>query len=242
MPDVFSNDIVNALDPFMEVRFLPNNLNPPEHTRMRKVLNRWFSPGAVRRIEPQVLQRCRRADRRARAARASATSSPSSRIRFPTEMFLVTIGLPVEDGAKFTDWVEALFAGLLRRPGPDAGRRLRSPDYFQDAIADRKANPRDPEERLRLADAASGPGRRLAHRGRSAAHLHDAHDGGPGHHPGRARLHLPAPRRRRRAAPPAHRAPGTAAQGRRGVRPAVPAGHPGRPARHAGHRLPRAAR
>lgn len=29
MPDVFSNDIVNALDPFMEVRFLPNNLNPP---------------------------------------------------------------------------------------------------------------------------------------------------------------------------------------------------------------------
>src|SRR3954464_14059058 len=38
MPDVFSSEVVNALDPFMEVTFLPNNLNPPEHTRMRKVL------------------------------------------------------------------------------------------------------------------------------------------------------------------------------------------------------------
>src|SRR5689334_6323202 len=57
MPEVFSSEVVNALDPFMEVTFLPNNLNPPEHTRMRKVLNRWFSPAAVRRIEPLVVSR-----------------------------------------------------------------------------------------------------------------------------------------------------------------------------------------
>lgn len=143
MPDVFSNDIVNALDPFMDVRFLPNNLNPPAHTRMRKILNRWFSPAAVRRIEPLVMQR---------AVELIEEFEPHGEcdlvsefaIRFPTEMFLVTIGLPVEDGAKFTDWVEALFAGFFGGPDPTpAANAITS--YFADAIAERKANPRDAE-------------------------------------------------------------------------------------------------
>ena len=65
-------------------------------------------------------------------------------IRFPTDMFLVTIGLPVEDGAKFTEWVEALFAGFFGGPDPTPAANAITA-YFTDAIADRKANPRDPE-------------------------------------------------------------------------------------------------
>jgi cytochrome P450 len=143
MPEVFSNEIVNALDPFMEVRFLPNNLNPPEHTRMRKVLNRWFSPAAVRRIEPLVIQRAiELIDELQPKGECDLVSEFA--IRFPTEMFLVTIGLPVEDGAKFTEWVEALFAGFFGGPDPTpAANAITS--YFSDAIAERKANPRDPE-------------------------------------------------------------------------------------------------
>ena len=144
MPDVFSNDIVNALDPFMEVRFLPNNLNPPDHTRMRKVLNRWFSPAAVRRIEPQVISRCIELIEELET-KGEIDFVAEFGIRFPTEMFLVTIGLPVEDGAKFTDWVEALFAGFFGGPDP-APAAAAITEYFQAAIADRKANPRDPEE------------------------------------------------------------------------------------------------
>ncbi len=144
MPDVFSSEVVNALDPFMEVTFLPNNLNPPEHTRMRKVLNRWFSPAAVRRIEPLVLSR---------AAELIDELAPHGEcdfvadfgIRFPTEMFLVTVGLPVEDGAKFTDWVEALFAGFFGGPDPMPAANAIT-NYFKDAIADRKASPRDPDD------------------------------------------------------------------------------------------------
>src|SRR6266496_3907823 len=105
MPEVFSNNIVNALDPFMEVRFRPNNLNPPEHTRMRRVRNRWFSPAAVRHIEPLVL---------ARSVELIEELEPKGEIdfvaefgiRFPTEMFLATLGLPTSDGEMFTAWVE----------------------------------------------------------------------------------------------------------------------------------------
>jgi cytochrome P450 len=142
MPDVFSNDVVNALNPFDIVRFLPNNLNPPDHTRMRKVLNRWFSPAAVRRIEPQVV---------ARAIELIETLAPRGEcdfvtefgIRFPTDMFLMTLGLPASDGAQFVEWVEAIFSGVF---GGAAAEKAAAEiiEYFEVAIADRERNPRDP--------------------------------------------------------------------------------------------------
>lgn len=144
MPDVFSSEVVNALDPFMEVTFLPNNLNPPEHTRMRKALNRWFSPAAVRRIEPTVISRAAELIDEI-VPRGECDFVADFGIRFPTEMFLITIGLPVEDGAKFTDWVEALFAGFFGGPDPMPAATAIT-NYFKDAIADRKAAPRDPDD------------------------------------------------------------------------------------------------
>jgi cytochrome P450 len=143
LPDVFSNDIVNALDPFMDVRFLPNNLNPPDHTRMRKVLNRWFSPAAVRRIESQVITRCVELIDQL-VPKGECDFVAEFGIRFPTEMFLVTIGLPVEDGAMFTEWVEALFLGFFGGPDPTPAANAINA-YFSAAIAERKANPGDPE-------------------------------------------------------------------------------------------------
>ena len=42
MPDVFSNEVLSALTPEHTIDLLPQYLNPPEHTAMRRVLNRWF--------------------------------------------------------------------------------------------------------------------------------------------------------------------------------------------------------
>ena len=58
MPDVFSNEVINAVAPEHTFDLLPQYLDPPEHTAMRRVLNRWFAPAAVRRLEPLVLRRC----------------------------------------------------------------------------------------------------------------------------------------------------------------------------------------
>jgi cytochrome P450 len=58
MPDVFSNEVINALAPEHTFDLLPQYLDPPEHTAMRRVLNRWFAPAAVRRLEPLVHRRC----------------------------------------------------------------------------------------------------------------------------------------------------------------------------------------
>ena len=55
MPDVFGNEVLSALTPEHTIDLLPQYLNPPEHTTMRRVLNRWFSPAAVRRLESPSL-------------------------------------------------------------------------------------------------------------------------------------------------------------------------------------------
>jgi cytochrome P450 len=143
MPDVFSNDISNALSPKRPVKFQPNNLNASQHTRLRKVLNRWFSPAAVRHIEPLVVSRCiELIDGLVPAAECDLISEFA--LRYPTDMFLATLGLPVSDGEQFVEWVDTVFSNLYM--GSQAEAAMESiKGYFGDAISDRIARPGDPE-------------------------------------------------------------------------------------------------
>ena len=40
--EVFTNRVVNAFDPDMDIELLPQNLNGDEHRKYRSVLNPWF--------------------------------------------------------------------------------------------------------------------------------------------------------------------------------------------------------
>ena len=105
--DLFSSESFTAWDPDPPYRFVPTQIDPPEHIKYRQLLNPKFSPGAVARNEPAM---------RAIAARLVAELAPRGEcdfvaefaIRFPTEVFLDLIGLPT--------------AG--RRPPRAVGRRL----------------------------------------------------------------------------------------------------------------------
>ncbi|GGM20745.1 cytochrome P450 [Dactylosporangium sucinum] len=143
MPEYFSNSVSNALSPDRKVRFMPNNLDGEEHLRLRRVLNRWFSPAAVRSLDGLAKQRAR--DLIGEIAPLGRTDLVDGfALRYPTEMFLATIGMPVEDGPKFLDWVGALFSNLYK--GPEAEAAVASiRQYFDDAIEDRRRSPRDPE-------------------------------------------------------------------------------------------------
>lgn len=55
--DSLVNDCVNAFDPNMTTPLLPNSLNPPEHTKLRRELNPFFSPAAVKRLTPLAEER-----------------------------------------------------------------------------------------------------------------------------------------------------------------------------------------
>ena len=145
MPDVFSNDVTSALNPRRTTDLLPQHLNPPQHTARRRVLNRWFAPAAVRRLEPLVLRRCVELIEELRPKGGCDLVSDFA-IRFPTDLFLATLNLPISDGAVFLEHVENVFKSF-------AGRGLKQAaistewirGYFDQAIADREQAPQDTE-------------------------------------------------------------------------------------------------
>jgi cytochrome P450 len=140
---VFSNDMSNGLSPKRPVKFQPYNLNASEHTRLRKVLNRWFSPAAVRHIEPLVVSRCIELIDGLRSAGQCDLISEFA-LRYPTDMFLATLGLPVSDGEQFVGWVDTVFSNLYMGPRAEAAMESIK-GYFADAISERIARRGDPE-------------------------------------------------------------------------------------------------
>lgn len=145
MPDVFGNEVLSALTPEHTIDLLPQYLNPPEHTTMRRVLNRWFAPAAVRRLEPLVLRRCIELVDELRPAGGCDLVADFA-IRFPTDMFLATLNLPPADGPEFLFWIEKIFKGFAGKELDEAAKAVTwIRGYFARAIEDRRRQPRDTE-------------------------------------------------------------------------------------------------
>ena len=145
------NDNVNAFDPHMEIDLLPQSLNPPEHTKLRRVLNPFFAPAAVKRLEPLAEERAR-ALVKDLAPRKSSDLVSDFAIIYPTELFLALLGLPTEDGQMFLPWIEAIFGGFFAstpeelQASSDAAANIMA--YFEKAVEERQQAPRDPETDL----------------------------------------------------------------------------------------------
>jgi cytochrome P450 len=143
-PEVFTNDVVSALgEPESHVRLLPQNLNPPEHVWYRHVLNPWFSPGSVKRIEPLARERCV-AMIEALAPKGACDLATDFAMLLPTEIFLAMLGLPVEDGETMLPLVEGIFRGFFGGdPDEMAAVVEQSMKYYERIIDDRIVNRRD---------------------------------------------------------------------------------------------------
>jgi cytochrome P450 len=71
-------------------------------------------------------------------------------------MFLALLGLPVSDGKQFLEWSDDYFGSLLAGdPGRAESAKASIMAYFDEAVTERRANPRDPKEDMvsRLVEA-----------------------------------------------------------------------------------------
>src|SRR5262249_3480622 len=145
-PEAFDNRQVNAFDRDMQLHLLPQTLNGQEHRKLRAVLNPYFAPAAVKRMESLA---------RARAVELIEAVKPRKSIdlvdefgmQYPTEIFLALLGLPMADGLMFLKWVEDIFGGFFggeaALPAASAaGENIR--EYFRVALEERERNPGDP--------------------------------------------------------------------------------------------------
>jgi cytochrome P450 len=145
-PDLFTNKVVSALgDPDHHLYLIPQNLDGKAHVDCRHVVNPWFSPGSVKKLEPLARERGIAMIEELQPA-GSCDLSVDFAMMYATEMFLGILGLPVEDGAFMLPRVETIFAGFF---GGDQTAMATANDeikgYFERVLADRVDRPRDIE-------------------------------------------------------------------------------------------------
>lgn len=123
----------------------PANLDPPEHVKVRKLINPLLSPGAVRRLEP-----------RARASVAAIADEVAARgacdfmsdvaLRVPAEVFLEHMGLPLANATEIV--ATRLLPGKLNASNDPGGVQLTAAiakirGLFEEVIAERRRRPAD---------------------------------------------------------------------------------------------------
>jgi cytochrome P450 len=114
-PDLFSSESITPWEREPVYRFIPTQIDRPDHVLYRRILNPWFSPDAVNRIAPAARDLCRT---------LVAETAPKGRcnvvrdfaLRYPTEVFLTMIGVPAKDADLFLPWVEDFFGGFSGDP------------------------------------------------------------------------------------------------------------------------------
>jgi len=110
-PEIFSSESITPWEPEPVYRFVPTQIDPPEHSKYRQLISRWFAPNAVHRIEPQAHEIGQRLVSDL-ASRGSCDFVTDFAMRLPTEIFLAIIGVPHSDADLFVPWVEDFFAGF----------------------------------------------------------------------------------------------------------------------------------
>lgn len=123
----------------------PANLDPPEHVKVRKLINPLLTPGAVQRLEP-----------RARASVAAIADEVAARgecdfmsdvaLRVPAEVFLEHMGLPLENSTEIV--ATRLLPGKLNASNDPGGVQLAAAiakvrGLFDEVVAERRRRPAD---------------------------------------------------------------------------------------------------
>ncbi|MDV7087390.1 cytochrome P450 [Rhodococcus opacus] len=145
-PETFSsypNNLVNAGDG----KFLPLELDPPEHTAYRVALQPLFSPNRMKALTEQIRGAVNELiDDFAGKVEAEFISAFAHEL--PTRVFLALMDWPIEDAPMFT---EATDIALMGKPGAseeesaqaraEAAQQMFA--YFQKIVDQRRTNPGD---------------------------------------------------------------------------------------------------
>ncbi len=146
-PDIFSSESITPWEPDPVYRFVPTQIDRPDHIGYRRILNKWFSPARMDEAEPMIRGICQRLVQET-AALGRCDFVNEFALRYPTEAFLGVIGVDLSQADLFLRWVEDFFAGF--GGDPDAVDVMVAAltgirQYWVDAVAERRgeAEPRE---------------------------------------------------------------------------------------------------
>ena len=119
-------------------------MDPPEHERMRKLVNRVFTPRAVMSLEPMIRDTINRFVCELDPSSFDAVADLAA--LFPVEIITTMLGVPPEDRQQLRLWLDK---GLEREPGAmgpsaeGAEAMMASAAYYYQLIQERRAHPRN---------------------------------------------------------------------------------------------------
>jgi len=114
-PQIFSSESITPWEPEPIYRFVPTQIDEPDHITYRRIVNAWFSPRAVDRAQPEIRGICRALVQKVAPA-GGCDFVADFALRYPTAMFLRFIGLDTADTDQFVAWVEDFFGGFSGDP------------------------------------------------------------------------------------------------------------------------------
>ena len=119
-PEIFSSASITPWEPDPIYRFVPTQVDAPDHIKYRRILNPWFSPKAMEAAAPMIRETCRGFIEPI-VPKGECDFFEEFALRFPTAAFLTVIGVPVSYTEVFVGWVDAFFGGFGGDPEGAAG-------------------------------------------------------------------------------------------------------------------------
>ncbi|NBE55419.1 cytochrome P450 [Streptomyces boluensis] len=156
-PELFSSNTNTAVIRFNEhinrdqidvQRLIMLNMDPPEHTRVRQIVQRGFTPRAIRSLSDALRDRAAAIADEAKqslAADGSFDFVTKVAVELPLQAIAELIGVPQEDRARIFDWSNKMIAyddpeyAITEEVGAEAAMELIG--YSMNLAADRKACP-----------------------------------------------------------------------------------------------------
>lgn len=152
--DVEENARIDATDPIAVARRQRRvgaktilTLDPPDHTRLRRLVSKAFTPSAVARLRGWMIGRVDSVLDQA-AADGGFELIDQLAFPFPFDVISELLGMPTDRAAEVRDWSQALTAGLEPQASADdmdGGQTALTQmiPYLLGIIDERRANPRD---------------------------------------------------------------------------------------------------
>lgn len=138
--------------------------DPPDHTRMRRIVGKTFKPSMIQGLQPNIQNRV---DQLIRTMQEKKEFDFIEEFAFPLPIFVISdlFGVPIEDAEMIKGWSEAISdLGSQRAPLAElaetalhATRELKA--YFLELLKERQTKPRD--DLLTLLIQAEDEGDRL---------------------------------------------------------------------------------
>ncbi|MDJ1133946.1 cytochrome P450 [Streptomyces iconiensis] len=118
-------------------------MDPPEHTRLRGLVSRAFTPRRVELMRPRLAGLATELADAMEEAGAPADLNESFAFPFPVAVICELLGVPYADRERFRRWSDAILSLTAHTPEEMRGHRDALLAYLQDLVTEKRRDPGD---------------------------------------------------------------------------------------------------